>query len=348
MNADNNKITYPKTLVDAIRYFSDPAIAHDFFVRLRWPDGIRCPHCGSDNVLYMPTYFRWKCRQKHDRPQFTVKIGTVMEESPLTLDKWAVAFWLEVNAKNSISSYELHRALGITQKSAWFMLHRVRLAVQTGSLVRLGGSGSPGVEVDESFIGGLARNMHRSKRARLTGTGTVDKTPVMGMLDRSIIEKVDGKKKVKRISRVSACVIPNTQRETLHEIIHKRVEKGSEIFTDAHGGYSGLSDEFIHAVVDHAEKYVDGKIHTNRLENFWSLFKRCIKGTHVSVEPFHLFRYLDSECFRFNNRDLKDGGRFIAALQGMSGKRLTYKALTGASEPAPGSDSSAASAGPAN
>lgn len=343
MNAEQN---LPATLVEAIRYFADPEVAHQCFVSLRWPNGVACPHCGSDRVTFLANQRRWECKEKHERRQFSIKTGTVMEESLLPLDKWAVAFWLEVNAKNSISSYELHRAIGITQKSAWFMLHRVRLAVQNGSLIKFGGPGSAGIEVDESFIGGLARNMHRSKRAKLTGTGSVDKTPIAGVLDRSIVEtSKEGKKKVKRFSRIAACVITDTQKETLHAVIHKHVEKGSEVFTDAHKGYSGLSPDFIHAVIDHADKYVDGKIHTNGLENFWSLFKRCIKGTHVSVEPFHLFRYLDSECFRFNNRDLNDGGRFLAAMRGMEGKRLTYKALTGASEDAPGSDSEGASAG---
>ncbi len=256
-----------------------------------------------------------------------MKTGTVMEESPMGLDKWAVAFWLEVNAKNSISSYELHRAIGITQKSAWFMLHRVRFAVQAGSISTMGGNGSAGIEADETFIGGLAKNMHRSKRAGLTGTGGSDKAAVMGILDRNVTEVVDGKKKIKRHSKAIASVIPNTQSQTLHTVIYKSVEKGSEVFTDAHRGYYGLSEDFIHGVVDHAQKYVDGRIHTNGLENFWALFKRCIKGTHVSVEPFHLQAYLDSEVFRFNNRGLKDGGRFKLALEGMTGKRLTYKQL---------------------
>ncbi|HEY2586583.1 MAG TPA: IS1595 family transposase [Tepidisphaeraceae bacterium] len=340
MNAEqNNVIKYPKTLVEAVRYFADPAVTLAFFTKLRWPEQVCCPHCGSTNVLFMAKYSRWKCREGHARPQFTVKVGTIMEDSPLSLDKWAVAFWLEVNAKNSISSYELHRALGITQKSAWFMLHRIRLAVQENSIVKLGGPGSPGVEVDETYIGGLARNMHRSKRAGLTGTGGVDKTIVAAVLDRSVVEKKDGKKKVKRISRVAACVIPNTQQETLHAVIHKHVEPGSNIYSDAHKGYNGLNEQFIHAAIDHAEKYVDGLIHTNGLENFWSLFKRCIKGTHVSVEPFHLFRYLDSEGFRFNNRDVKDGERFVMALKGIVGKRITYKALTAAPEGAPASGS---------
>jgi transposase-like protein len=282
-----------------------------------------CPHCGSVNVRYLANYRRWECKENHPRRQFTVKVGTIMEDSPMSLDKWAVAFWLEVNAKNSISSYELHRALGITQKSAWFMLHRIRLAVQSGDVTKLKGE----VEVDESFIGGKARNMHASKRRNMV-TGGSGKTAVMGLLQR---HEEKGK------SKVETRVIRTNNRETLQSIIRSRVEPGTAISTDALLSYKGLHDAYIHGVVDHAEEYVKGNVHTNGLENFWALFKRCIKGTHVSIEPFHLFRYLDSEAFRFNNRTLKDGERFIAAVNGMTGKRLTYKALTGGLEFLPAS-----------
>lgn len=326
MNAALEETTHPKTLVSAIRYFSDIEVAHDFFAKMRFPNGAFCPRCGSTAVRYLAKYRRYQCSSNHDARQFTVKTGTVMEDSPLGLDKWATAFWLEVNSKNSISSYELHRAIGITQKSAWFMLHRVRFALRAGS-INMGGEGSAGVEVDETFVGGLAKFMHRSKRAKLTGSGPMDKTAVVGILDRNVVEHVDGKKKVKRHSKVLASVIANTQKQTLHAIIHKHVEKGSNVYTDAWKSYDGLSPEYIHAFIDHAQKYVDGKIHTNGLENFWSLFKRCIKGTHVSVEPFHLQAYVDSEIFRFNKREFNDGERFAMALPGMIGKRLTYKKL---------------------
>jgi transposase-like protein len=259
------------------------------------------------------------------------------------LDKWAVAFWLEVNAKNSISSYEVSRALGITQKSAWFMLHRIRLAVKTGNLDKLGGEGSNGVEADETYIGGKAEFMHKEKRKRVvTGTGAFGsgKSAVMGLLERKTAE---------RASRVRAAVIQSTKRETIHDVIRKNVEPGTELYTDAAHGYRGLTPEFIHAFIDHAEKYVDGKVHTNGLENFWSLFKRCIKGTHVSVDPYHLLAYVDSECFRFNHRKLTDGERMILATAGFAGKRLTYKALINTSALeffAAGNDSGAGSANP--
>jgi transposase-like protein len=314
MNA--KKTTTPKTLIDAIRYFSDLDIAHDFFATMRWPDGVVCPQCGSREAKYLPKYRRFQCNKVHARRQFTVKTGTVMEDSPMGLDKWAAAFWLEANAKNSISSYEVHRALGITQKSAWFMQHRIRLAMQSGSFTKLSGE----VEVDESYIGGLARNMHKKVRERKIGknTGGYGKTGVLGILQRS---------DENQCSKVIAEIIPDVKRDTLRPIIRKHVETGSEVSTDALAGYIGLSDEFIHGVVDHAIEYVNGNVHTNGLENFWSLFKRCIKGTHVSIEPFHTFRYLDAECFRFNNREATDGERFAMAMQGAAGKRLTYKAL---------------------
>ena len=340
MKPEKSKTVYPSTLVEAVRYFADPDVTLAFFTKLRWPHGVACPHCGSTNVHFLAKQRRWKCGENHPRRQFTVKVGTIMEDSPMSLDKWAVAFWLEVNAKNSISSYELHRALGITQKSAWFMLHRIRLATQDGSIVKIGGEGSPGVEVDATYIGGLARFMHKSRRDKvITGTGGTNKTAVMGLLERHSADKC---------STVRAQVIDGEKKETLHAVIHKHVEPGSQVYTDEASGYSGLDQQFIHDMINHAERYVDGHIHTNGIENFWSLFKRCIKGTHVSVEPFHLFRYLDSECFRFNNRELNDGERFRAVVKGIDSKRLTYKALIGQPEEVPPSGNDGVSAAPAN
>ena len=252
-----------------------------------------------------------------------------MEDSPLGLDKWALALWMEVNCKNSVSSYEVHRASGITQKSAWFLLHRLRFAIKQGSFEKIGGKGEV-VEADETFVGGLSRNMHKSKRAKLRGTGGMDKTPVMGLLARHTEDAP---------SHVRAMVLPNVQRQTLHDVIHKNVEPGSQVFTDAWKAYKQMDPKFFHDFVDHAEAYVKGVVHTNGLENFWSLFKRCIKGTHVSIEPFHIQAYVDSEAFRFNNRKLHDGQRFTLAAKGLHGKRLTYKALIGASEGAPGTGS---------
>ena len=324
-----------RTLMQAVKYFADLNVAHDYFAKMRWPDGPICPHCGSKDVSYSAKYRRFECKHRHDRRQFTVKTGTVMEDSPLGLDKWASAFWLEVNAKNSISSYEIHRALGITQKSAWFMLHRIRLAIKSKSFDKIGGNGQI-VEADETSIGGLAINMYKAKRkARITGRGNVGKAIVMGLLERK------GRKAP--ISQINTYVLPNIQRDTMRDIIHSEVAAGTEMHTDAYQVYRTLGPDFVHKFIDHAETYVRDNVHTNGLENFWSLFKRCIKGTHISVDPFHLTAYLDSETFRFNYRDLKDGERFRLALKGMSGKRLTYKALIGVLEGAPGADKDAQS-----
>jgi transposase-like protein len=316
----NAKATQPETLQDAIKHFSDYGNCHAFMVGIRWSSGeVCCPECGSVRVRYIQTRRQWECREKHPKRRFSLKTGTIMEDSPLPLEKWLAALWLEVNSKNSVSSWELHRALGITQKSAWFVLHRLRHALHVGSFDRkLQGV----IEADETFVGGLAKNMHAKRRKRvILGTGTSTKTAVMGLLERH-----DGKKH----STVRTQVVKNLRRKTLQSIVRKNVEQGSAVYTDAWPAYRSLSRKFEHGFVDHAEAYVKDKvIHTNGLENFWALFKRCIKGTHVSIEPAHLESYVDSEAFRFNNREVTDGERFLLAMQGISGKRLTYKSLIG-------------------
>ena len=308
----------PQTLLEAIRYFSDPDTCLLFMVELRWPKGVRCPTCGSDEVRFIATRRIWECRHTHPRRQFSVKVGTIFEDSPLGLDKWLAAIWMIANDKNGVSSYEMHRALGVTQKSAWFMLHRIRLAMQDETFEMIDGE----TEVDETFIGGKARFMHKADRARkITGTGGAGKVAVMGLLSR---HGPDGH------STVRTKVVADRRRETLDPEVRKNVKAGSEVYTDALNSYSQLAGDYIHGVIDHAEKYVEGKIHTNGIENFWSLLKRALHGTYVSVEPFHLFRYLDEEVFRYNNRGTNDGGRFQRVAGRIEGKRLTYAELTGA------------------
>jgi transposase-like protein len=303
---------FPQTLQEAISYFSDLDTCTTFMAQIRWKDGVACPYCEGKAVSYVSTRRIWKCMNKECHRQFSVKVGTVMEDSPIKLDKWLAAVWMITNAKNGISSCEISRALDITQKSAWFLLHRIRLAMQSGTFEKLSGK----VEVDETYIGGLARNMHRDKRdKKITGTGGAGKVAVMGLLER------DGK--------VRAKVINDATQLTLHAEVRGHVEAGAELFTDGWKGYSGLHADYIHQVIDHAEKYVDGQIHTNGIENFWSLLKRGIKGTYVSVEPFHLFRYLDEQSFRFNTRKGKDADRFVEAVGSIAGKRLTYDELIG-------------------
>jgi len=308
----------PKSLQEAIIYFSNPDNCVDYLAIRRWPDGkVSCPTCDCETVKFSEKRRTWTCAKHHSKREFSIKVGTVMEDSAIGLDKWLTAMWLVTNCKNGISSYEVSRDLKVTQKTAWFMLHRIRLALQDeffGS--KLGGNGGE-VEVDETFIGGKARNMHLSKRQRrITGTGGKDKTAVMGIMERG--------------GKLRTVVVANRRKSALQTEVRKHVEAGAALYTDALLSYEGLATDYAHKVVDHAAQYVDGRVHTNSLENFWSLLKRGVSGTYVSVEPFHLFRYLDEQMFRFNNRkDLDDAGRFDLAVSQIIGKRLTFAELTG-------------------
>jgi transposase-like protein len=310
----------PNTLQEAIIYFAEFENCKNFVVnQLRWTDGVvKCPRCNSEKVFWIEKERVWKCYGKHDHAKFSMKTGTVMEESAIPVDKWLVALWMIVNCKNGISSAETARALGVSQKSAWFMNHRIRMAVHEGSFEKLSGH----VEADETFIGGKARNMHiAQRRRRITGTGTKDKTAVMGVLQRG----KDGK------SRVRTSVLENRKKKSIHSEVRKHVEAGSALYTDFLLSYDGLEGQYAHKVVDHAVEYVNGNVHTNGLENYWALLKRTISGTYVSVEPFHLFRYLDEQAYRFNNRDkeLNDFDRFKLAASQMLGKPLTWNEVTG-------------------
>lgn len=316
----------PVTLQQAIAYFADTDRAFDYAKFLRWPDDkVTCPRCGSDSNSFVKTRKLWFCNGC--KKQFTVKVGTIFEDSPIGLDKWMAAVWMICNCKNGISSYELHRALGVTQKTAWFMLHRIREAMKDGSLVKMGGSENGPVEVDETFVGGKIRNMHRSHvrekyKGMATAAGTSIKAIVMGMRDRET-------------RLVRAKVIPNTNRETLQNAILDNIDKKSTVYTDAAQGYYKLAEkDFIHETVNHLSEYVRGQVHTQGIENFWSLLKRGLKGTYVAVEPFHLDRYVSEQVFRFNNRATKDNeitdeDRFTLAMSQVVGRRLTYAQLTG-------------------
>jgi transposase-like protein len=315
----------PKTLLEAVVYFSDEKRAFETVRDARWPNGVHCPLCGGDHVRFMEIARKatektrphtdkvrrlWQCRGC--RKQFTAKTGSIFEDSPLPFSLWLPALWLLVNCKNGISSYELARDLKIQQRSAWFLLHRGRLALQNGSFEKL----ADHVEIDETYIGGKARNMHKEVRARkISGTGGKDKTTVMGMIERG--------------GTVITKVIQHPRKSTLHTIIKNNVLPGSFLYTDAFSSYNGLNNWYEHQVIDHAVSYVNGTVHTNSMENYWSLLKRTISGTYVSVEPFHLHRYLDEQSFRFNERRLSDGERFQIALSGVVGRRVTYARLTG-------------------
>lgn len=305
----------PKTLQEAIIYFSDYDNCRNFLIDLRWEDGkVRCPQCGSEHVTHLAAARLYKCYGKHPKAKFSLKVGTIFEDSALGLDKWLSAMWLIVNCKNGISSCEIARDLGVTQKSAWHMAHRIRFALHEGSFENML---SGEVEADETFIGGKARNMHISKRQRrITGPGTKDKVAVMGILERG--------------GKVRTAVVPNRKKIALQSEVRKHVEAGSALYTDFLLSYDGLASDYAHQVVDHAVEYVNGRAHTNGLENYWSLLKRGISGTYVSVEPFHLFRYLDEQAFRYNQRqNMNDFDRFKFACSQIVGKRLTWDVLTG-------------------
>jgi transposase-like protein len=316
-------VAEPKTLQDAILYFADPDNCINYLAARRWRDGVAvCPTCGSKDVGFISSRRMWQCRSRHPKAQFSVKVGTIFEDSPIGLDKWLLAMWQLANCKNGVSSYEISRATGISQKSTWFMLQRIRKALQGENGGKLGGE----VEVDETFIGGKARNMHKSvKMRRISGTGGKDKTAVMGILERG--------------GKIRTKVVPSTRKKALQAEVRMHVEAGSALYSDALKSYEGLESDYTHQVIDHAVEYVRENVHTNGLENFWSLLKRGLGGTYISVEPFHLFRYVDEQAFRFNNRiDMNDSDRFDLAVRQIVGKRLTWAEVTGKVEEKPALD----------
>jgi len=314
---------FPKGYLEATRYFDNPDVCVEFVAAMRWPQGVTCPHCESKRVSYLSSRRIWKCLNSDCYKQFSVKTQSVFEDSPISLDKWLAAVWLVVSCKNGISSYELHRGLCVTQKSAWFMLHRIRLALRDGNWSKIDGDGGP-IEVDETFIGGKYNNMHRSRRQGLGNGLKADrgKAVVMGMLEREA-------------RRVRAKVIPDVTRETLQNEILNQISPKSTVYTDKATGYDRLkTQDFVHETVNHMQEYVRGEVHTQGIENFWSLLKRGLKGTYVAVEPFHLDRYVDEQVFRYNNRATKDNpltdaDRFMLAVSQIWGKRITYAELTG-------------------
>lgn len=308
----------PNTLMEAIKHYADADNALAEVADSRWSKGVTCQHCGAEKPMFLKTRRIWKCAKC--RKQFSIKTKSVFEDSPISLDKWLTATWMIANCKNGISSYEIMRAVGVTQKTAWFMLHRIRLAMQDEFT---GGKLSGEVEVDETFIGGKARNMHGDVKARkIQGRrGPEGKAIVAAVLERG--------------GKIRAKVVEKRRKATLQSLVRENVEAGSNLYSDALKSYDGLGVDYTHQVVDHAVEYVRENVHTNGMENFWSLLKRGINGTYVSVEPFHLFRYVDEQAFRFNNRNaMNDYDRFKLLLSGIVGKRLTYDALIGSGKEA--------------
>jgi transposase-like protein len=306
-----SEASFPTTLLEAVRYFSDETVCRDFLAGLRWPNGVRCIRCDSDREPgFIASRSLWRC--KDCRKEFSVKKGTIFEDSPVPLSKWLPAIWLYSAGKKGRSSHQLAKDLGVTQKTAWFISHRIRLAMDTDSFdAPLSGE----VEADETFIGGKDQNKHAHLRRPLGRGPMLGKAAVMGLLERH--------------GEVRARVVTTRHKPILQAEIRRHVAAGSTVYTDELRSYQGLNEDYIHEVINHSEAYVRGHVHTNGIENFWSLFKRVIYGTHHSVEPFHLDRYLGETVQRFNTRQLRDDVRFTQTAGRVIGRRITYKELTG-------------------
>jgi len=305
-----------KTLQEAIVYFANPDNCVAYMVSKRWKDGVICPNCGSREVKYMESRRVWQCKTRHLKSQFSVKVGSVYEDSAIGLDKWLTATWMVVNCKNGVSSYEVARSIGVTQKSAWFMLHRIRTAMDEDADTKLGHNNM--VEIDETFVGGKVKNIHKGKRKQSASyQGGGNKAIVLGMLERG--------------GKVRANTVADRRKPTMQPTILENVAAGAHIITDEHSSYPFIAaDTYYHEVINHVEGYVRQHIHTNGIENFWSLLKRGLAGTYISVDPVHLDKYVTEQVFRYNNRKgLNDGERFGICVEQTFGKRLTYKQLIG-------------------
>jgi len=292
-----------KTLQDAFSYFSDPQNAVDYVVALRWPEGVSCPTCGSKDVTYLKKRYLYQCHGKHPKRQFSPKVGTVMESSPISLGNWLIVSWMLACCRNGVSSYEIARTIGITQKSAWFMLHRLREAM-TEKSISLQGE----VEVDEAFIGGLSQNKHLRKRLKKE-----PKQVVLGILERG--------------GRVATTIVPEATKEHIIPALKRRIEPGTVIYSDSSQIYNSVA----HGQVSHISgRYVEGPIHTNGIENFFSTLKRTLKGTYIQVSPYHLPAYVSEQAFRYNHRKkivYTEAQRFGDVVVGGLGKRLTWNHL---------------------
>ena len=295
---------------ELVNYFDTEEKCIQYLAQMRWNGQAQCPYC-EHNVTYelKGKTRRWKCASC--RQQFSVRVGTIFEDSKIALRKWFFAIYLVTAHKKGISSHQLGRDLKLTQKTAWFMLQRIRLAFAPEEDIKLGNT----VEIDETYVGGKESNKHKSKRTPNTqGRSTKTKTPVLGIIER------DGK--------VFAVPVENTKGKTILPIINAKVEPGTKVYTDEWTPYRALNKNFEHSFVQHsADQYVDGIVHTNSMESFWALFKRGIIGIYHQTSDKHLHHYVNEFTFRFNNRKLSEGSRFDVLIANTNNKGITYKEL---------------------